>query len=173
LFVAPDKLNAEMAFDLKVYLQDNIFLLTDKMSMATAVEARVPLLDHRIVEYIIGLPSSYKINSHDNKVLFKHAVSEYLPESVLRRPKDGFGAPITSWMQGGYFKNICLELLRSGELVRTGIIHKRAITRLCQLMHIRKSWVWALWILLNLELWFRLIYIESPRPDGIGLSDLR
>ena len=173
LFATPDKLNAEMAFDMKVYLQDDILLLTDKMSMATSLEARVPLLDHRIVEFIAGIPSTYKINSQDNKVIFKDAISEYLPGSILHRPKDGFGAPINSWMQTGRFKEICLELLNHGELMKAGIIQKRTMTRLCQLMHMRKNWVWALWILLNLELWFRLIYNESPRPEGIGLSDLR
>jgi asparagine synthase (glutamine-hydrolysing) len=173
LFVIPDKLNAEMAFDLKMWLQDDILLLTDKMSMATSLEARVPLLDHRIVEFIAGLPSAYKMNSYDKKVIFKHSISEYLPESILHRPKDGFGAPINSWMQRGRFKEICLELLGHGELMKAGIINKRTINRLCQLMHIRKSWVWSLWILLNLELWFRLVYNETPRPDGICLSDLR
>jgi len=173
LFVTPDKLNAEMAFDLKAWLQDDILLLTDKMSMATSLEARVPLLDHRIVEFVAGLPSAYKMNSYDKKVIFKHAISEYLPESILHRPKDGFGAPINSWMQRGRFKEISLELLVHGELMKAGIIHKRTISRLCQLMHLRKNWVWALWILLNLELWFRLVYTETPRPDGICLSDLR
>jgi asparagine synthase (glutamine-hydrolysing) len=173
MFVTPDTLNAEMAFDLKVWLQDDILLLTDKMSMATSLEARVPLLDHRIVEFIAGIPSAYKINSYDKKVIFKHAISEYLPESILHRPKDGFGAPINSWMQGGRFKEICLELLGHGELMKAGVIHKLTINRLCQLMYMRKSWVWALWILLNLELWFRLVYNETPRPDGIYLSDLR
>ena len=162
-----------MAFDLKVWLQDDILLLTDKMSMATSLEARVPLLDHRIVEFIAGLPSAYKMNSYDKKVIFKHAISEYLPESILQRPKDGFGAPINSWMQRGRFKEISLELLEHGELMKAGIIHKRTINRLCKLMYMRKNWVWALWILLNLELWFRLVYNETPRPDGICLSDLR
>jgi asparagine synthase (glutamine-hydrolysing) len=162
-----------MAFDLKVWLQDDILLLTDKMSMATSLEARVPLLDHRLVEYVAGLPSAWKINSLDNKIIFKKALSGFLPESILHRPKDGFGAPINSWMQGGSFKKICLELLEHGELMKAGLINRRALSRLCQLMHVRNNWVWALWILLNLELWFRLIYNESPRPVGISLSDMR
>lgn len=173
IFNAPDKRNADMAFDLKVWLQDDILLLTDKMSMATSLEARVPLLDHRLVEYVAGLPSAWKINSLDNKIIFKKALSGFLPESILHRPKDGFGAPINSWMQGGSFKKICLELLEHGELMKAGLINRRALSRLCQLMHVRNNWVWALWILLNLELWFRLIYNESPRPVGISLSDMR
>jgi asparagine synthase (glutamine-hydrolysing) len=173
LFVTPDKLNAEMAFDLKAWLQDDILLLTDKMSMATSLEARVPLLDHRIVEFVAGLPSAYKINSHEKKLIFKHALSPYLPDNILHRPKDGFGAPINSWMQRGRFKKISLELLEHGELMKAGIINKRTITKLCQLMYMRKNWVWALWILLNLELWFRLVYNNAPKPEGISLSDLR
>ncbi|MBC8394413.1 MAG: asparagine synthase (glutamine-hydrolyzing), partial [Deltaproteobacteria bacterium] len=144
-FSGRDGLNREMAFDLKVYLQDNILLLTDKMSMAASIEARVPLLDHRIVEYVIGLPSSLKLNALDKKIIFKQSVNKYLPDSILSRQKDGFGAPITSWLQGP-LKEISQNLIERGRLIKLGIIDKRSLKRLEHLMRLRKNWGWALWV---------------------------
>ncbi|WP_333656388.1 asparagine synthase (glutamine-hydrolyzing) [Dissulfurispira sp.] len=166
-----DRVNAHTACDLQIWLQDNILLLTDKMSMAASIEARVPLLDHRIVEFVLGLPSSYKLTASNSKVILKKALGNYLPPSILTRRKDGFGAPIISWMYAG-FMEICLKLLERGELLSEGIISKRHIRRLKYLLHVRRSWSWALWILLNLELWLRFSFKPSPRPDGVGISDL-
>ena len=168
---ASDELNAQMALDLKCWLQDDVLLLTDKMSMAASLEARVPLLDHRIVEFVLSLPSSYKITGTDQKVIFKQAVGRYLPEDILRRQKDGFGAPINSWTQGP-LKAVSLNLLERGELIKQGIIDKQSLIRLNYLLRVKKEWSWALWILLNLELWFRFVQKPSPRPDGIRLSEL-
>ncbi|MCG2775818.1 MAG: asparagine synthase (glutamine-hydrolyzing) [Desulfobacterales bacterium] len=171
MFVTPDKLNAEMAFDLKVWLQDDILLLTDKMSMAASIEARVPLLDHRIVEFVLRLPSSYKIYAEDQKIIFKKAVGQYLPGEILARRKDGFGAPINSWMQGP-LKAVSLNLLARGELIKQGIIDKQSLIRLNYLLRVKKEWSWALWILLNLELWFRFVHEGCGPPDDVRLSEL-
>lgn len=166
-----DTLNNEMACDLKLWLQDDILLLTDKMSMATSLEARVPLLDHRIVEFVVGLPSAYKLTDSDNKFVFKQAIGQYLPQDILQRRKDGFGAPINSWLQGE-LREFCLDFLARGELIKHGIITSSSLSRLRMLLHLRKRWAWALWVLLNLELWFRFVGQPSDRPEGIRLSDL-
>ncbi len=166
-----DSLNAQMAFDLKYWLQDDVLLLTDKMSMAASLEARVPLLDHRIVELVSLIPSVCKIDGHDQKVIFKAAVGEYLPDDVLRRRKDGFGAPINSWA-GGPLKKTAFDLLARGELMTQGVINKGSLWRLRHFISMKKEWVWALWILLNLELWFRFVQKPTSRPEGLHLSDL-
>ena len=166
-----DELNAQMALDLKYWLQDDVLLLTDKMSMAASLEARVPLLDHRIVEFVLGLPSSYKLMGTSQKIIFKESIRQYLPEDILLRRKDGFGAPINSWAQGPLPK-IALDLLSRGELMKQGIIDKRSIRRMKYLLRLKKEWVWALWILLNLELWFQFVQKPSTRPEGLRLSDL-
>lgn len=167
-----DELNAQMAIDLKYWLQDDILLLTDKMSMAASLEARVPLLDHRIVEFVLRLPSSYKISAEDQKIIFKKAVGQYLPGEILARRKDGFGAPINSWMQHGPLKEISLKLLERGELIKQGIIDKQSLIRLNYLLNVKKEWSWALWILLNLELWFRFVHEGCGPPDDVRLSEL-
>jgi len=130
------------------------------------------LLDHRVVEFVLGLPSSYKLAEPDSKVIFKHAIADYLPQEILNRRKDGFGAPIGSWMEGR-FKTVCQDVLRHGELVKRGIIDTRSLKRVGQLSSMRKAWGWGLWVLLNLELWFRFVVEPCPRPEGVRLSDLR
>jgi len=166
-----DALNNEMAGDLKTWLQDDVLLLTDKMSMAASLEARVPLLDHRIVEFVAGLPSTYKLNKTDTKVIFKQAIGQYLPHDILQRRKDGFGAPINSWMKGS-FKTTCLRLLTQGELIKQGIIDETSLTRLIYLSRLRQNWGWAIWVLLNLELWLRFVVQPSARPDDFRLSEM-
>lgn len=166
-----DLLNTEMVFDLEVYLQDNILALTDKMSMAASIEARVPLIDHRIVEYALGLPSSEKIRDTSTKVIMKDAVSDLLPDTILNRRKDGFGAPVTSWMNGK-LRKIAIDVIGNGYLIKEGVIDRKSLSRLDWMIKCRKSWNWALWILLNLELWYRFVLLPTDRPDGIRLSDI-
>ena len=166
-----DALNREMAFDLEVYLQDNILLLTDKMSMAASLEARVPLLDHRIVEFVAGLPSSLKISQNEKKVIFKQAMKGLLPDNILYRRKDGFGAPVSSWMQGP-LKGLILPLLENGQLMQRGLLDRTAFKRLAGLTRARTSWGWSYWVLLNLELWFRFVVEDTECPRSVKLSDL-
>ncbi len=166
-----DRLNAEMAFDLNVYLQDNILALTDRMSMAASIEARVPLLDHRIVEFVLGLPSKFKIGQGDTKLIFKNVVAGFLPPEILTRQKDGFGAPIASWLDGP-LRPIVKRIIEGGILVREKIVSPNIYSRLDRMIRIRKGWNWALWIVLNLELWYRFVLNEHARPDGISLEDI-
>ena len=168
---ARDELNAQMVLDCKYWLQDDVLLLTDKMSMAASLEARVPLLDHRIVEFVLGLPSTYKIKGRDQKIVFKEAIGSYVPDEILRRRKDGFGAPINSWAEGPLFK-IALDLLERGILMKQGVIDRGSLCRMKYLLRVKKEWIWSLWILLNLELWFRFVQSPSSCPDGLRLSEL-
>lgn len=166
-----DEPNNQMTHDLKNWLKDDILLLTDKVTMAASIEARVPLLDHRIVEFALGLPSSYKLSGSANKIILKQALIDYLPQEILHRRKDGFGAPINSWMQG-QFKTVCLKVLGHGELIKRGIISPRSLEVVNRLSAMRKAWGWSLWVLLNLELWFRFAQTPGARPDDLRLSDL-
>lgn len=166
-----DRLNAEMAFDLNVYLQDNILALTDRMSMAASIEARVPLLDHRIVEFVLGLPSEFKIGPGDTKLIFKNVVAGFLPAEILKRQKDGFGAPIASWLDGP-LRPVVRRIIEGGILVREKVVSPHIYRRLDRMIRIRKGWNWALWIVLNLELWFRFVFNEHDRPEGISLEDI-
>ena len=86
--------------DLNSFLSDNILEYTDRTSMSMSLEARVPLLDHQIVEFAYQVPWSYKVRNGRSKAILKDAFSDKLPSDVLNAPKRGFCPPIASWMAG-------------------------------------------------------------------------
>src|SRR6185295_16977356 len=99
----PDTANRFLFVDMLTYLPDDILHITDRMSMAVSLEVRTPFLDDRLVRLAFGLPSRYKMNawSRSTKIAFKQAMSPFLPQEIIRRPKWGFGAPVRNWMRRG------------------------------------------------------------------------
>ncbi|MBU0587305.1 MAG: asparagine synthase (glutamine-hydrolyzing) [Gammaproteobacteria bacterium] len=87
-----------MRLDLKRYLPDNVLSLTDKATMAASVEGRVPLLDHRLVEFAYSLPEAVNLLQGRKKGLFRHVLNARLPASILERGKEGFNAPMAAWI---------------------------------------------------------------------------
>ncbi|HMH50514.1 MAG TPA: asparagine synthase (glutamine-hydrolyzing) [Candidatus Acidoferrum sp.] len=85
-------------FDLHTYLAGDLLPLLDKMTMAASVEGRVPLLDHRLVEWMFALPDRYRVAGGATKRLFRQAIGDLLPKEVLAIPKRGFGAPVGHWL---------------------------------------------------------------------------
>jgi asparagine synthase (glutamine-hydrolysing) len=98
-WLSGDIKNLFMAADIKTYLVDDLLLLLDKMTMAHSLEARVPFLDHRVVEYAMTIPSSSKMRNGVTKYLLKRWLQRKLPRDILERPKQGFGAPISRWYE--------------------------------------------------------------------------
>jgi asparagine synthase (glutamine-hydrolysing) len=86
--------------DLKFWLPGDILTKVDRTSMAVSLEAREPLLDHRLIEFAAGLPERLRIRGGQGKWLLKHAMERYLPREVLYRPKQGFVTPIAAWLRG-------------------------------------------------------------------------
>lgn len=86
--------------DMKTYLPGDILTKVDRASMAHALEVRVPLLDHQLVEWISSLPPDLKLRGREGKYIFKKAMEPYLPEEILYRPKMGFGVPLAGWFRG-------------------------------------------------------------------------
>lgn len=98
---APDEpLSRVQYLDLKTYLPGDILTKVDRASMAHALEVRVPMLDHLLVEWLATLPPQFKLRGREGKYIFKKALEPYLPESVLYRPKMGFAVPLASWFRG-------------------------------------------------------------------------
>jgi asparagine synthase (glutamine-hydrolysing) len=130
-----DPLSLIQYIDTKTYLVGDILTKVDRASMAHALEVRVPLLDHKLVEWISGLPPSLKLNGQCGKYLFKKAMEPYLPNDVLYRPKMGFAVPLADWFRGplkpllprltsglmadsGYFNLTFIETLINQHLLR-------------------------------------------------------
>jgi asparagine synthase (glutamine-hydrolysing) len=95
----PDSLSRIQYIDFKTYLPDDILAKVDRASMATSLEVRCPILDHRVVEYVAGLPSPLKLRGARTKLIFKQAIRGLLPAAIVNRPKMGFGVPIGSWLR--------------------------------------------------------------------------
>ncbi|WP_394753465.1 XrtA/PEP-CTERM system amidotransferase [Crenothrix sp.] len=97
--------------DLKTYLPGDILTKVDRASMAHALEVRVPLLDHKLVEWIAGLQPEMKLNGGEGKYIFKKSLEKYLSNEILYRPKMGFSVPLTAWFKGALKDKVKKALL--------------------------------------------------------------
>lgn len=105
--------------DLKFWLPGDILTKTDRTSMAVSLEAREPLLDHRLIEFSAGLPDRLRVKGRQGKWLLKHAMRRYLPDNILFRPKQGFVTPIAQWLRGPLAGETRAIVVSEG-LARTG-----------------------------------------------------
>jgi asparagine synthase (glutamine-hydrolysing) len=156
---ASDHLNRLMYVDLKTLLVDGYMEKVDKATMACSLEARVPLLDHRLVELAFQIPGRFKISGGSLKRILKLAVRDLLPVSVLRKPKHGFAVPLDPWFRSE-LKDFSFEVLLDGRTRRRGYFNTDYIERLWR-EHVGGRHVWTdhLWALLNFELWHR-VYLD-------------
>ena len=97
---------SRMLIDMQNYLVDNVLAITDKTSMATSIEARVPLLDHRLAEFSFSVSDKINLSSNYNnaKLSLKDSIGALLPKEILSRPKIGFNAPVNNWINSGHSK---------------------------------------------------------------------
>ncbi len=147
--------DSTMFTDQMTYLPNDLLVKVDIASMANSLEARSPLLDHKVIEFAASLPESIKLKGTENKSLLKKVGSRLVPKEVLYRKKMGFGVPITHWLRAD-LKDFLQENLLSEKFAQRGIIKKDVVQRLVN-EHIsaEKDNVWQLWTLLMLELWFQ------------------
>ncbi len=148
-----DHLNQLMYIDLKRWLADVYMEKTDKATMACGLEARLPLLDHRLVELAFQMPSRYKIRGGETKYLFKRAIHPLIPAFVLKKPKHGFSVPIDPWFRGE-LRDYAFTVLLDPAVRRRGYFNVDFIEQLWR-EHSEGKQVWdiQLWLLLNFELW--------------------
>jgi asparagine synthase (glutamine-hydrolysing) len=146
--------------DLESYLPLDILTKVDRMSMAHSIEARVPLLDHKLVEFAATLPPELLIHRGTTKYLFKRALRGRLPEAVLQRPKRGFAVPLGRWFRGrlGEFAR---DLLLSDKSLQRGFFDPAAVRLLVERQGPRQELGLELWTLLSLELWCRA-FLDRP-----------
>jgi asparagine synthase (glutamine-hydrolysing) len=153
--------NRVLHVDVQTFLPDNILEYTDKMSMATALEVRVPYLDHRFVERSLRVPFCYKLRGSNGKVILKDLFSDLLPESNRRLPKKGFNAPLAVWMRDrldGYFD----QYMSRAEVERNGILNWDYLQGLRQEHRVgARDKSYELFSILMFDAWYRR-YILQP-----------
>jgi len=145
-----DLLSRIQYVDIKTYLTDDILVKVDRASMANSLEVRCPLLDHRLMELVAGMPSRLKLRDGEGKYIFKKALSRILPADVLARPKQGFAMPVAEWFRRELktFAHDAIfsrrdDVLDAGFLAECWDDHQRQ----------RRDWSALLWCVLMFRTW--------------------
>ena len=149
-----DFLSRMTYLELKLRLPELLLMRVDKITMATSVEARVPFLDHHLVEYALSVPRALKVQGGSGKHILKRALKDVLPHDLLYERKRGFGAPVREWFRqglGGWFD----DHLMNSTMKRRNLLDYDFIARMLAEHRSRtKDWGFHLWALLNLSLWY-------------------
>jgi asparagine synthase (glutamine-hydrolysing) len=146
-----DPLSMIQYLDMKTYLPGDILTKVDRASMAHALEVRVPLLDHQLVEWISGLPPEMKLKGSEGKYIFKKSMEKYLPHDILYRKKQGFAVPLASWFRGPLRERVQQALLGPA-LADTGMFNQDYLRELVE-QHLsgRRDYSAPIWTLLMFE----------------------
>lgn len=157
-----DPLSLIQYLDTKTYLVGDILTKVDRASMAHALEVRVPLLDHKFIEWAATVPPRYKLRGQEGKYLLKKSLEPYLPDDVLYRPKMGFGVPLAKWFRGP-LKERLRKAVTEGRLVESGLFNVAYLEQLVkQHQSGRRDHSTVLWALMMFE--------ATMRQDEIALA---
>lgn len=152
---------ARMAYaDINAWLPDDLLLKADKMTMATSVELRVPLLDYKLMEFCVALPDDYRLHGKQGKYLLKRVMEKYLPHEIIYRKKRGFPVPIAKWLRGD-LRDRASEILLDSRCIGRQYFKKSYLEGvLARHASGREDLSRRIFSLLTLELWHRQ-YIDA------------
>jgi len=148
-----EALDRMLHIDTRLWLPDDLLTKVDRASMAYSLEARVPYLDHRLVEFVARLRPELKIRNGETKYVLKRVAERYLPNHVVHRPKRGFVMPLGPWLNQEW-SDLVRATLSEGGLLRRGLFQPSQVARLvADHQGGRKNREFRLWTLIALELW--------------------
>lgn len=153
-YPARDALTRMIYSEFRLRLPELLLMRVDKIGMSTTIEARVPFLDHELVEFSMDIPQRYKVRKGEPKYLLKKAVAGWIPDEIIDRKKMGFGAPMSEWLRGDFGRRVERDLLQS-RLMQERYFNREFVERLCR-DHLsgRSDYSLYIWALFNLTAWF-------------------
>jgi asparagine synthase (glutamine-hydrolysing) len=161
-----DLLDRMLYTDLMTRMPDHLLAVVDRMSMAHSLETRPPLIDYKVVEYAASIPGSMKLRGRNLKYMLKKVAARYLPKELIEREKQGFAFPIAIWLRTD-LRAFVRNLFAESRFVAHGIFEKTYMEQLVtEHLQGRMDNNFRLWILINLELWYRL-YFEGETTDSL------
>lgn len=161
-----EPLGQQQYVDIKTYLVEDILAKVDRMSMAASLEARVPLLDHRIVEFAVNLPTNMKMHRGQTKLILREAMAHLLPSTTLNRPKQGFSIPLKHWLCGPLLP-LMTDLLSFDSVRRRGYFDPHCVAGwISEHLDGRANHSHRLWALMVFEMWCqRVLDGTTPSPS--------
>jgi len=139
--------------ELKLRLPELLLMRVDKISMGTSVEARVPFLDHRLVEFTMGIPMAVKVARGVPKALLKRVATGLLPDTIVHRKKMGFGVPMREWLRGDFGRRVETTVTRS-PLRDEDLLETAAVAGLFREHRGGRDLSLPIWTLYTLAAWF-------------------
>jgi asparagine synthase (glutamine-hydrolysing) len=145
------------------YLPGDILVKVDRASMAASLEVRAPFLDPDLIDFLATVPSSLKLNGLTRKNLLRRLMRGRVPDRIIDRPKQGFGAPLDAWFRGD-LSRLAREVLDPSRLARSNLLDPKAAGRLLD-EHLASTADHGarLWSMVQLQLWYER-WIEGHRP---------
>lgn len=151
---AAHRLNRILYQDMKLYMEGDILVKTDRASMSASLEVRVPLLNKLVLDFAASLPHSYKLHGLETKYLLRQVATKLLPPSISKRGKKGFNIPIAKWLAGPLLE-LTRDMLHPDRLRREGFFEQEAVqTLLADHIAHRCDARKLLWTLLTFEMWY-------------------
>lgn len=149
---ATDRINREIYLDMRYMMTDSVLMKVDKMSMASSLEVRVPLLDHVLVEFLASLPGDWKLKGMRTKHIFRSVLDGMLPDNIVNRGKQGYSLPVKHLLRGE-MKSYMVSLLNESSIIRENM-HLGYVNHLikehCDMVHNHNH---VLWALINIAIW--------------------
>jgi asparagine synthase (glutamine-hydrolysing) len=156
-----DSLAQQQYVDVKTYLVDDILTKLDRMSMAASLEARVPFLDHRIVEFALNLPPHMKLNGNQTKVILRKIMAGRLPREVIEKNKEGFSIPLKHWLRRE-LRPLMTDLLATDTVKRRGYFESKCVAKwVSEHLSGRFNHSHRLWAMMVFELWQQQVFDGS------------